>query len=88
MVRRVLAGLMLVALVAGCGGDSTEPNPTIAGPWNGTISGSSGTVTLTLRQTGTQVRGNGTMVGPGGSAALTSFTAPSMSLSFASTRTP
>jgi len=86
-MRRVLAGRFLAAAIAGCGGDSTEPKPTITGTWNGTITGSTGSVTLTLQQAGTQVTGNGTMVGPGGSAALTvtgSFTPPSMSLSLAS----
>ena len=78
---RKLVTVSLAALSIACGGDSTELKPTIAGTWTGIAVAA--TLTLTLQQAGTQVTGNGSLTGPGGSAALTvtgSYTAPSFSL--------
>lgn len=89
--RRLLVVSALTLLAAGCGGDSgTEPKQTITGTWNGTITGSagSGTMSLTLTQSGTQVTGAGSLSAPLGSAAITAsgtFSAPTLSLNLSAT---
>jgi hypothetical protein len=58
-MRRLL-GIVLIAALAACGGDPSEPKLTLSGTWAGLLEAS--TIRLTLSQAGTDVTGAGTVV--------------------------
>lgn len=81
--------LIAVLLLGACGGDdNTGPaRIEVEGSWQGIVtfsSGSKGSMTMTLTETGGAVTGNGTTTGPGGSVseAITgTYVPPNVSLS-------
>lgn len=81
--NRLAAAVILgLALLAGCGKDSTGPKgPSMAGTWNG--SSTSQIITMTLTESNTQVQGSGTITNGVTTALLTisgTHTHPQVSL--------
>ncbi len=87
-LRVFASSAVLVVSLAGCGGDGgTDPDTSdVAGSWSGTLEGddgSTGTLTLTLSETGGNVTGNGTLTAGSESLPLTvsgSYSAPDLTL--------
>jgi hypothetical protein len=81
-MRRFLA-IALVAMLVGCGGDSTEPTLTLTGTWSGALDVS--TLRLQLTQSGTDVTGSGSATAGTTSIPLTIAGTVSNGTSFALT---
>jgi hypothetical protein len=84
---RNLLWVAVAAFTLACGGDGgNEPSvPEVEGQWNGPINTSvgSGTLALTLNETGGTVTGTGTLTVPGDALSLTvtgNYAAPNVSL--------
>jgi hypothetical protein len=88
-MRKILLALALVS--AACSDDSSGPDPIeIDGSWAGSFqvpSGGTGSLTMTLQESGGQVTGNGNITGPSGSLAITvsgTYSEPNAALAIAS----
>jgi hypothetical protein len=85
MPRRLWFCALATAALLACGGDSGPSAPNVEGSWTGTVTGTTGSGTLTFSATETDgtVTGNGTLSASAGSLPLTvsgTFAAPTASL--------